>query len=340
MVRWTAGTRPHRYPSSHPTRAAAFVGRPAGVLFEPGRQVHNSGLLAAVLVRAVQGDLGPVPFADVYYDMYKLSEPPAPDDDAETLLAKAREYYTARLFYEAGLALRQRDRFVMFLAKALAGQFQVCGDGWDRLYGLKTAHEPSTPDERMDHYRQTAINLALGDGHFDDRPGPQHFEITAAGGFMMCYRQPEIETFWKSGVECETFANEQELLEKTRYYLAHPEQRADIALAGQRRTLSEHLFSHRLRVVLEQVDNIRATTPEPQCPPQQRQRPATPDSRPAIAVPNAAPSLLILQNPGPVHPLLPGGDGAGCPPDGHSYGGLRVDPNLGRAAARTCRRRG
>jgi spore maturation protein CgeB len=81
----------------------------------------------------------------------------------------------------------------------------------------------------------------------------RHFEITAAGGFMLCGHQAEIDRYFKVGTECDTFTSERELLDKVRYYLAHPDQRREIALAGQRRTLSEHLYSHRLKTLMDMV---------------------------------------------------------------------------------------
>ncbi|MBU0717080.1 MAG: FkbM family methyltransferase, partial [Planctomycetes bacterium] len=71
---------------------------------------------------------------------------------------------------------------------------------------------------------------------------------------------------------------ESDLLEKIRYYLAHPDERTAIAVAGQRRTLSQHLFSHRLRTLLDGIrvdplpvkysttprwDDIRTLVPNP-----------------------------------------------------------------------------
>ncbi|HUU85003.1 MAG TPA: glycosyltransferase [Phycisphaerae bacterium] len=78
---------------------------------------------------------------------------------------------------------------------------------------------------------------------------------------MLSYRQPVIEEIWRPGIECDTFAHEQKLLEKIRYYLAHDQQRTDIAVAGQRRTLSEHPCSHRLPAILAMADDIRAARP-------------------------------------------------------------------------------
>ena len=53
------------------------------------------------------------------------------------------------------------------------------------------------------------------------------------------------------------FTDERDLLEKIRYYLHHPRERIEIALAGQRRTLSEHLYSHRIGRLVEMLKRTR-----------------------------------------------------------------------------------
>jgi spore maturation protein CgeB len=82
----------------------------------------------------------------------------------------------------------------------------------------------------------------------------RHFEITAAGGFMMCYDQAELAEHFEVGKECVVFQSETDLLEKIRYYLDHPDERLAIALAGQKRTLSSHLYRHRLQALLKSVE--------------------------------------------------------------------------------------
>ena len=45
------------------------------------------------------------------------------------------------------------------------------------------------------------------------------------------------------------------------YYRAHPARVAEIARAGQERTLREHMMSHRLRAVVELVGGRRRASP-------------------------------------------------------------------------------
>ena len=112
-------------------------------------------------------------------------------------------------------------------------------------------------DAFFEHFRTTAINLNLVNGNSDCGLNMRHFEITAAGGFMLCYHTADIDDFFDVGSECETFSDEQDLLEKIHFYLQHPKKRIEIASAGQRRTLKDHLYSHRLKTICTIIRQTR-----------------------------------------------------------------------------------
>jgi spore maturation protein CgeB len=86
----------------------------------------------------------------------------------------------------------------------------------------------------------------------------RHFEVTAAGGFLLTYEMSELSRYFEVGKECVAFRTERDLLDKIRYYLAHPKERIEIALAGQKRTLRDHLYSYRIKRLIEQLgDRIK-----------------------------------------------------------------------------------
>ncbi len=231
----------------------SFVGGQNTSYFYPGRNVPAQNLWAGTLAMGVRSDMPDVNFPSIYYDLFQLAEPPNANDDLPLRAKKAYEYYSAKLFYNACGCIRQRDRFVIFLKKKLGDMFTLIGDHWDTAYGLPCQPQLPTTDEYLNHFRQTAININLVNGNSDSGLNMRHFEITAAGGFMLCYHAPELDQFFQVSRECESFQSEQELLEKIEFFLAHPEKRIEIALAGQQRTLREHLYSHRINQLVDSI---------------------------------------------------------------------------------------
>lgn len=79
---------------------------------------------------------------------------------------------------------------------------------------------------------------------------PRTFEVAACGGFQLVDRVQGLEKLFAPGREIAVFESEDELLEKARYYLANPEERAAMVQAGRRRVLNEHTYYHRMERLL------------------------------------------------------------------------------------------
>ena len=94
-------------------------------------------------------------------------------------------------------------------------------------------------------------------GNWETGPIIRHFEVPAFGGFQLAYDIAELSNCFQIGTECDVFHDEAELLEKIQYYLSHPEQRREIAAAGQQRVLAEHLYSHRMVNLVELLEQAR-----------------------------------------------------------------------------------
>ena len=107
---------------------------------------------------------------------------------------------------------------------------------WKEAYGLEPFPPFAGDAERFHHFREAAINMGALESDSDSAISAQCFEITAAGGFLLTYDHPVLASHFDVGKECDTFADEHELLEKVRYYLEHPERRVEIAHAGQQRS--------------------------------------------------------------------------------------------------------
>jgi spore maturation protein CgeB len=56
----------------------------------------------------------------------------------------------------------------------------------------------------------------------------------------------EIEEFFEPDREIVCFSSRDELVDKSRYYLAHPDEREAIRIAGHERALRDHTWQKRL----------------------------------------------------------------------------------------------
>ncbi len=229
----------------------SFIGHPASSWFTKGQTLHSTQLYKGFTAAAVHAGLPDLPFHKIFYDLYEFADPPSPQLDRTERADQALQYYNEKFIYCAFLAIERRDRFVRFLQRKLGDAFELIGDHWGETYGLK--HTPRIWDrqEMYSRMRRVPISLNFIKGCPESGLNLRHFEITACGGFLLSYYTPELSQYFTIGEECDIFHDEHELLEKIGYYLHHPEKRNEIARAGQRRTLSQHLYSHRITALVD-----------------------------------------------------------------------------------------
>jgi glycosyltransferase involved in cell wall biosynthesis len=120
----------------------------------------------------------------------------------------------------------------------------------------------------MDMYRilkKSRINLNV---HIDlaaqEAANMRLFEATGVGGFLLTDYKNNIGDFFEPGKEIETFNSVDELVEKALYYLNHPDLRAQIAEAGQRKCFEKFTLRHsasQLDHVIRRAMNAKACIP-------------------------------------------------------------------------------
>jgi hypothetical protein len=80
------------------------------------------------------------------------------------------------------------------------------------------------------------------------------FEGTACGALVLTDKVANgLDELFDIGREIVVYHDDAELLERIAYYLDHEAERAQIADAGQRRTLAEHTYAHRAQTLLKAV---------------------------------------------------------------------------------------
>ncbi len=93
--------------------------------------------------------------------------------------------------------------------------------------GFATAGESHLADKRLTHLRL------------------REFEAPMSGALYLTEDQPELAEYFEPGKEVLTYTDQADLLDKARYYLAHPEQSERIRHAGLERARRDHTWQHR-----------------------------------------------------------------------------------------------
>lgn len=134
----------------------------------------------------------------------------------------------------------ERAHSLFFLAKN-EFQVRVWGDGWKKC---KIKH----PNLRIEYKSIWGLNYARAICAFDinlcflrkanrDLQTTKSIEIPSCGGFMLAERTTEHLKLFEEGKEAVFFSSDEELLEKVKYYLLHPQERQRVAEAGRQRCL-------------------------------------------------------------------------------------------------------
>jgi spore maturation protein CgeB len=77
------------------------------------------------------------------------------------------------------------------------------------------------------------------------------FEIPMSGGFMITGYQDELSEYYDIDREIVCYDTREELLDKCRYYLDHPQERERIRQAGYERAIRDHTWANRFRTLFE-----------------------------------------------------------------------------------------
>jgi spore maturation protein CgeB len=84
------------------------------------------------------------------------------------------------------------------------------------------------------------------------------FAVIGCGGFYLCRRTSGIESIYDIGREMDVFETDDELIEKIHYYLNRGEERKRMALAGQRRVLTDYTYKKQMGKIFDWVlGNLR-----------------------------------------------------------------------------------
>lgn len=140
---------------------------------------------------------------------------------------------------------------------------RVWGNGWgaykNRHANLMIENKPIYDNDYQKAICATKINLCFLRKLNRDLQTDRTVEIPACGGFMLAERTKEHESLFKDNQEAIFFDNhnQQELLDKVRYFLAHDDERKHIAESGRKRCLaSDYSHHHMLREIVSRLESL------------------------------------------------------------------------------------
>ena len=147
----------------------------------------------------------------------------------------------------------QRPRVIAYLREH-GLDVQAFGSGWG---------SGEIPVEEMVRiYSRSRISLGIGTmANTTDvvTIKGRDFEVPMSGGFYLTQCNPDLEEFYAIGKEIVCYTSFDDLVEKARYYLAHPDEAEQIREAGLRRARRDHTLVqrfHRLFEALQQQTGI------------------------------------------------------------------------------------
>lgn len=109
--------------------------------------------------------------------------------------------------------------------------------------------------QMIEMFNKTKINLNLSNssrGKHDQIKG-RDFEIPGCGGFMLRAANPHLGEYFDIGKELIVYDTVDDLIDKIRYYLKHPEERDAVRDAAYRRVLREHTYEIRFEKIFKMV---------------------------------------------------------------------------------------
>ena len=160
-----------------------------------------------------------------------------------------RRFFRAFLLHGATSAYRTR---VLSRLIPLGLTFFGDPDGWRAVFGPGiTAH----PDVNYFHetpavYASSAVNINATSLQMPRTVNQRAFDVPLCGGFLLTDRQEALFELFAED-EVAVYDGIDDVADKARFYLDHPELRRQIAARARRRVLGGHTYRHRMGRVIE-----------------------------------------------------------------------------------------
>lgn len=181
-----------------------------------------------------------------------ISEIASADPDfyrgADTYMDTDR-YLVAHEYIGIKLASVERLRTLQTLSKRFDVNLYTRSDA-SALPDVHCKGGANTLTEMPKIFHASKINLNMTMRPIETGLSLRVWDILGCGGFLLTNYQAEIEEYFTIGRDLEVYDSMVELTDKVNYYLAHEDERVEIAIRGYEKTAAFHTYETRLAQIL------------------------------------------------------------------------------------------
>ena len=163
----------------------------------------------------------------------------------------------ARLYLAPKISVSERRRTMTVLGERFPVDLYTASD----TAGLPVQNRglAKTLTEMPLIFHNSKINLNITSKAIREGLPLRIFDILGCGGFLLTNYQTELPSCFTIGSDLECYGSEEELLEKTEYYLTHEKDREEIAHNGYETVKQYHNYPKRLLEMLTLAFRIPAS---------------------------------------------------------------------------------
>lgn len=140
-----------------------------------------------------------------------------------------------------------RIEIVNKLTKIYGTRFGVYGNGWQTAKG----NINHSQREEAKYYRNCKIAINCSHFNYDRYSSDRMLRILGSGAFCLSHRFQNIHMDYEECKHLVSFTTVNDLVEKINYYLAHEDERKQIAVNGNDLTKNRNTFKHMIANILD-----------------------------------------------------------------------------------------
>ena len=161
-------------------------------------------------------------------------------------------YLVAHQYIGMKLAAVERQRTLAALSEHFSVNLYTRSDA-STLPKVHNRGGASTLTEMPKVFQASKINLNMTMRPIETGLSLRVWDVLGCGGFLLTNYQAELPSYFEIGKDLDAYESLPELSEKVQYYLAHEEERIEIAIHGYEKTARLHSYENRLAEMMQMI---------------------------------------------------------------------------------------